>query len=259
MIPALRLTGVCRALGRHPVLTGVDLDVEPGTVHALVGLNGAGKTTLMRIALGMLHADRGDVSILGGRPDPGAPAADQLDWGQVGALIEAPACYGELTARENLWVAARLHGVPKAEAPRRIDAALADLAMQAWADRRARTLSLGTRQKVGLAAALLHDPDLLVLDEPANSLDPLAVVRLRDLLRRATDRGCGILLSSHHLDELARWADRISVLNRGRMIGALDPGGSDLERAFFDLVLDDDAAHTGEADTDAATHARTAS
>lgn len=246
MTAPLRLRGVCRALGGNPVLTGVDLDVEPGSVHALVGLNGAGKTTLMRIALGMLRPDRGDVAVLGDHPH-GSRAGGRPDWGRVGALIEIPVCYGELTARENLWVSARLHGYSGADADRRIGSAIADVGLTAWADRRGRTLSLGTRQKMGLAAALLPEPDLLVLDEPANALDPLAVVRLRELLRRATDRGCGVLLSSHHLDELARWADRISVLNRGRIIGGLDPSGSDLERAFFDLVLSDDAATAGTA------------
>lgn len=244
MSQALRLTRVARALGGHHVLAGVDLEVQAATIHALVGLNGAGKTTLMRIALGMLRPDRGSILVLG--HDIAGPSAGRLDWGRVGQLVETPQCYGELTARENLWVAARLHGIARQQVDRRVDDALHDLGLETWADRRGRTLSLGTRQKVGLAAALLHEPDLLILDEPANALDPLAVVRLRELLRKATDRGCGVLLSSHHLDELARWADRISVLNRGAIIGRLDPTAGDLERAFFDLVLADDAAHSGD-------------
>ncbi len=240
MRTALDLHGIDRSLDGRPVLEHVDLTVEAGTVHALVGLNGAGKTTLMRIALGMLRPDKGRASVLG--RDPWGPQPP--DWGRVGHLIEAPSGYAELTARENLWVAATLHGVPRRETGLRIDAALAAMALDPWADRRGRSLSAGTRQKVGLAAAMLHQPDLLVLDEPANTLDPLAVVRFRDLLRTATQRGCGVLLSSHHLDELTRWADQISVLNQGRIIGSLDPRAADLERAFFERVLADDAVRS---------------
>lgn len=229
-LAALNLT---KTLGHHPVLRQVTLEVQPGIIHALVGLNGAGKTTLMRVLLGMLRPDQGGVTLLG----HDLRHAPDTVWQRVGHQIEVPPCYLELTARQNLWAAAQLRGVPEGEIQGRIEHVVAALTMTAWIDRRARTLSLGTRQKIGLGAALLHDPDVLVLDEPGNSLDPLAVIRLRELLRGATRRGGAVLVSSHHLDEMARMADQISVLHRGQIIGTLDPGGSDLERQFFDLVL----------------------
>lgn len=119
--------------------------------------------------------------------------------------------------------------------------ALADLGLDQYAAKRTGTLSLGNRQRVGLAAALVHSPSVIVLDEPTNALDPRGVVVLRRLLRDACrDRGAAVLVSSHHLDEVARMADRISVLHRGRIIGILQPGTVDLERRFFDLVLEAD-------------------
>ncbi|MFH1331262.1 MAG: ATP-binding cassette domain-containing protein, partial [Actinomycetota bacterium] len=106
-----------------------------------------------------------------------------------------------------------------------------------WAHARARHLSLGNRQRLGLACGLVHRPRIIILDEPSNSLDPAGVVLIRDLLRdEARTRDSAVLVSSHHLDEVARIAHRISVLHRGRLVGTIDPGGIDLERRFFDLV-----------------------
>jgi ABC-2 type transport system ATP-binding protein len=118
--------------------------------------------------------------------------------------------------------------------------ALAELGLESLATRRARALSLGNRQRLGLAAVLLHGPRLIVLDEPTNALDPRGVILLRESLLRRAAEGSGVLVSSHHLDEVARIADRISVLNAGRLIGTLAPGRADLERAFFDAVYADD-------------------
>jgi ABC-2 type transport system ATP-binding protein len=217
---------------------GADLHVYPGEIHALVGLNGAGKSTMMRLLLGMLKPAAGSVTIAG-------RGLGQVDWSAVGHLVEYPLAYRELTCRENLALGARLHGVP----PRRIAtltaAVMTELDLTRYADRRSGKLSLGNRQRLGLASALQHNPRLIVLDEPTNSLDPSGVVLLREaLLRRAAD-GAGILVSSHHLDEVARVADRISVLNAGRVIGALDPDEPDLERSFFAQVLADDQADDG--------------
>jgi ABC-2 type transport system ATP-binding protein len=118
--------------------------------------------------------------------------------------------------------------------------ALSRSSLEPYASRRVRTLSLGNKQRVGLVAALQHDPSIIVLDEPTNSLDPAGVIRLREsLLRRAGD-GAAILVSSHHLDEVARIADRIVVMNAGRLIGELDPATPEIERAFFETVRADD-------------------
>ncbi|GLI26207.1 hypothetical protein ARHIZOSPH14_04490 [Agromyces rhizosphaerae] len=236
MSAAIEARAVHRAYRGGAGVHGVDLAVQPGEIHALVGLNGAGKTTLMRLLLGMLRPDRGEVRLFG-EPLPRAP---RDDWARVGHLVETPPTYPELTARANLEVAARLRAVPRSRVAGAVDAAIAELRLEPYADVAARRLSLGNRQRVGLAAALQHDPDAIVLDEPGNGLDPSGVLLLRSALRRRADSGAGILVSSHHLDEVARVADRISVMNAGRIIGRMQPGGRDPEREFFELVLADD-------------------
>jgi ABC-2 type transport system ATP-binding protein len=215
---------------------GVSLRVGTGEVHALCGLNGAGKTTLMRLMLGMLAPATGAVRI-GGRAlaDLGPD-----DWRRVGHVVGHPLAYPELDVRGNLTLAARLHGVPSADADGVVDAALDELDLRRYAERRIRVLSAGNLQRVGLAVALQHHPEVIVLDEPTSALDPSGVLLLRELLRRRAADGAAILVSSHHLDEVARIAARISVINRGRLVGELDPGTPDLERAFFARVLDDD-------------------
>lgn len=234
---AIKAERVSKTLGGLPVLDDVSLDVRPAEIHALVGLNGAGKTTLMRILLGMLKPDAGSAHLTG-LPVSGSEA--QL-WSRVGQMLETPFAYPELTARENVYCSARLHGMARDAAGHAAARAMTDLGLEQYAARRAATLSLGNRQRVGLAAALVHGPDVLVLDEPTNALDPRGVIILRRLLQEACrDRGAAILVSSHHLDEVARMADRISVLHRGRIIGTLQPGIVDLERRFFDLVLQSD-------------------
>lgn len=220
-------------------VAGLSLRVGAGEVVALVGLNGAGKTTLMRLALGMLRPRSGVVRLFG------APLAalPQRAWGRVGALIEGPAAYPELTVRENLRIASLLRGATPA--PR---AVLERFGLGGVADRRYRRLSLGTKQRVGLAVALQHDPRLIVLDEPTNALDPASVILLRDQLRHRAAGGAGILVSSHHLDEVARIADRVVLMNAGRLIGTLDTAGPDLERAFFERIrADDERRHAGAA------------
>ncbi len=231
----IRAERVSKALGGITVLDDVSLSVEPSEIHALVGLNGAGKTTLMRILLGMLKPDTG-TALLAGAP---VAAAGRQVWAGVGQMLETPFAYPELTVRENVYCSARLHGMGRSAAGAAAARAMTELGVDPFADRRAGTLSLGNRQRVGLAAALVHAPDVLVLDEPTNALDPRGVIVLRRLLQDACrERGTAILVSSHHLDEVSRMADRISVLHRGRIIGALQPGTVDLERRFFDLVLE---------------------
>ncbi|GMA91846.1 ABC transporter ATP-binding protein [Homoserinibacter gongjuensis] len=216
----------------------IDMRVDAGSLHALIGLNGAGKSTLMRLLLGMLAPQRGSVRIAGHDPRRAEAELGPL----VGHLIEYPLAYGELTARANLELGARLHGVPAAEVRTTVARVLDELDLERFSDVRARRLSLGNRQRLGLASALQHDPRVIVLDEPSNALDPAGVVLLREaLVRRARD-GAAVLVSSHHLDEVARIADVITVINGGRIIGSLEPRQSELEHAFFELVHADDRA-----------------
>lgn len=210
--------------------------MAPGEVHALIGLNGAGKTTLMRAMLGMLHLTSGSVHI-GGVP---LNNMAQKAWKDVGHLIERPFAYPELDVRTNLKLAAQLNLVEPACIPKTVDAAIAELGLSTYAEVPARKLSLGNKQRLGLAAALQHHPKLIILDEPTSALDPAGVIMLREVLLHRIDDGVGVLVSSHHLDEVARIANRISVINYGRYIGSLEPDAPDLERAFFDLVLADD-------------------
>jgi ABC-2 type transport system ATP-binding protein len=233
LIPALAAVGLTRTFGHEHVVDHLNLEVRPGQVHALVGLNGAGKTTLMRLLLGMLLPDAGSVRILGQT----IPAPDTTLWRDVGHLIEVPFNYPELTARENVYAAARLHGHSRDAARQATETIIDRLDFRHWAQRRTATLSLGNRQRVGLACALVHQPRLLVLDEPTNSLDPSGVVLVRDLIRElARELNTAALVSSHHLDQMARVAQQISVLHRGRIIGTLQPTGTDLELQFFELV-----------------------
>ena len=235
-MPRLDARGLVRRFSGGAGVHGIDLTIAPGEIHALVGLNGAGKTTLMRLLLGMLRPDSGTVHLDGVEIADAPPST----WARVGQLVEHPLAYPELVVRSNLLVAARLHGLSRTGATAVVDGAIAEFDLARYAGVRASRLSLGNRQRVGLAAALQHEPELIVLDEPTNGLDPSGVILLREaLLRRAAD-GAGVLVSSHHLDEVARVADRITVVNDGRVVGMLDPDGVDLERAFFAVVHADD-------------------
>jgi ABC-2 type transport system ATP-binding protein len=231
--PIIVTDGLTRSYGPDRAVDAVDLTVTRGEIHALVGLNGAGKTTLMKILLGMLRPDSGTARLFG---EPVGDAGPQV-WSQVGHLLETPFGYGELTPTENVIAAARLHGMDVSSARRHAAEMIGELTLDRWADRRSRVLSLGNRQRLALACALVHRPRVLILDEPTNGLDPMGVLELRRmLLTRSHDGGVGVLVSSHHLDEVARIADRITVMHRGQVIGDLDPGGVDLEHRFFDMV-----------------------
>jgi ABC-2 type transport system ATP-binding protein len=240
--PAARIEarGLVREFGGGAGIHGIDLTVEPGEVHAIVGLNGAGKTTLMRLLLGMLRPDHGEARVDGVDIQKAGPDA----WRGVGHLVDHPLAYAELAARANLHAAARLHGLGHREAAAAADAVIAEFDLARYADVRTSRLSLGNRQRVGLAAALLHRPHAIVLDEPTSALDPSGVILLRESLLRRARGGAGVLVSSHHLDEVARIADRITIINDGRAIGTLDPAGVDLERAFFAAVHADDRARS---------------
>jgi ABC-2 type transport system ATP-binding protein len=229
--PALTCRGLVKRYGHLTALDRLDLAVAPGEVLALVGFNGAGKTTLMRVALGMTRPDSGQVTILGADLVDAHP-----DWSRVGHLVDPGFGYPDLTVVENLDAAARLHGLAPRPARLATTEVIERLALDPWATRRAGTLSQGNRQRLGLAAAVLHRPALLVLDEPTNALDPSGVVLLRDLVAELAATGSAVLVSSHHLDEVARVADRVSVVHTGRVVGELDPAGLDLERAFFAIA-----------------------
>jgi ABC-2 type transport system ATP-binding protein len=204
---------------RYGDVTAVDalsLRVAEGQIYAFLGLNGAGKTTTIRLLLGMIKPTTGCAHVLGTRVRLGS----REPWASVGYLVETPRSYPELTVRENLEVARRLHpGTPGAAVTRIIER----LGLAAYADRRAGTLSHGNAQRLGLAKALLHEPRLLVLDEPANGLDPAGIVEIRALLLELTrEQGVTVFMSSHILAEVARLAGRIGIIHLGRLLQELD-------------------------------------
>jgi ABC-2 type transport system ATP-binding protein len=195
---------------------GVDLRVARGEIYAFLGRNGAGKSTTIRMLLGMIRPTAGYAELLGVRVRPDATDL----WGRVGHLVDVATAYPELTVRQNLDVARRLAGIEDRSA---VDRAIERLALDPYADRPARTLSLGNLQRLALARALLGRPELLVLDEPANGLDPAGVIEIRELLvALATEQGVTVFLSSHILAEVDRFATRIGIVHGGRLIEELD-------------------------------------
>ena len=207
----------------------LDLRVRPGRVYALLGPNGAGKSTALKLLLGLLEPDAGWVSMWGG-PWQRAVLA------RVGASIDGPALYPHLSAISNLEVHARLLDLPPAEVRRVLDV----VGLAGTGRQRVRTFSTGMRGRLALAVALLGDPELLVLDEPQNGLDPEGVVALRGLIRGFAASGRTVVVSSHLLHEVVQLADDVGVLAGGRLryqgeLGALAPDG-DLERAYFALT-----------------------
>jgi heme exporter protein A len=207
--PLVRVRGLAKRFGAIQALAGVDLELHGGRVLALLGPNGAGKSTLLRILAGLVRPSAGDVAFA---PEPAAPGARRLDPGFVG---HATLLYPELTARENLVFAARLHGVRGAAA--RADALLEQASLAEVADRRAGTFSRGLAQRLSIARALVHDPALLLLDEPFTGLDPLAAERLAERLRALRDDGRALLLVTHDPGWAAAVADEACVLVRGRI------------------------------------------
>jgi len=215
--PAVATSGLTK-LYRPDVLAvdGVSLSVQRGELYAFLGLNGAGKSTTIRMLLGMVRPTSGEAVVLG-HP---VRAEDADLWARVGHLVESATAYPELTVRENLEVARRLLRVRDVAT---VGRAIERLGLGPYRDRRAKTLSLGNLQRLALARATLHAPELLVLDEPANGLDPAGVVEVRELLQElVAEGGSTVFMSSHILAEVDRLATRVGIVHRGRLIEELD-------------------------------------
>jgi ABC-2 type transport system ATP-binding protein len=230
-VPAIQITGLRKSYGPFDAVQDVGFTVEPGRVVGLLGPNGAGKTTTLHVLLGLAAPTAGQALVHGRRyADLDDPART------VGALLDAGGLHPGRTGRDHLRVLALAAGLPA----HRVDDVLDLVGMTPAADRRVRTYSLGMRQRLGLAAALLGDPALLVLDEPANGLDPAGMRWLRELLRGFADDGGAVLLASHVLSEVTQVADDVVVLGQGRVItaGPLDELARDtsLEDVYLDLT-----------------------
>ena len=210
--------------GDVTAVEGLSLRVAEGEIYTFLGLNGAGKTTTIRMLLGMIKPSRGSATVLGKRIRLGS----REPWAGVGYLVETPHAYPELTVRENLEAARRLHpGTDKNVVSQIIER----LGLGDYAERRAGVLSLGNVQRLGLAKALLHHPRLILLDEPANGLDPAGIVEIRELLLELTrQEGLTVFMSSHILAEVARLANRIGIIHAGRLLREMDVAGLESER-----------------------------
>ncbi len=214
--PAIATRGLSKVYaGGVLAVDDLDLRVGAGEVYALLGLNGAGKSTTIRMLLGMIRPSAGEARLFGALVQPSAHAL----WGRVGHLVESATAYPELTVRENLDAARRLQRADASSVDRVVDR----LALGPYTARRAGTLSLGNLQRLALARSILHDPELLVLDEPANGLDPAGVIDVRELLRElARERGTTVFMSSHILAEVDLLATRVGIVHRGRLVEELD-------------------------------------
>src|ERR671930_993548 len=214
---AVETAGLTKRFGGRVAVDDADLRVPRGCAFGFLGPNGAGKTTLIRPLLGLTPATAGRMHLLG-RPVPADRAAALA---RVGAIVEDPRFHGHLSGRENLEIVAAARG---GDAFRRIDASLARVGLAARAGDRVETYSLGMRQRLGIARCLLADPQLLILDEPMNGLDPAGMEEIRDLIRRLVGEGRTVVLSSHLLDEVEKTCDAIAIVDRGRVVvqGSID-------------------------------------
>jgi ABC-2 type transport system ATP-binding protein len=213
---AIMATGLTKRFKDVTAVNNLSLNIHRGEIYGFLGLNGAGKTTTIRMLLGMIQPSAGSASLFGTKVQPG----EHSIWRRVGYLVETPHAYPDLTVRENLEIVRRLRKLNDAGTVEKI---MEELELTHYASRRARTLSLGNAQRLGLAKALIHHPDLLVLDEPANGLDPAGIVEIRNLLLELADkRGVTVFISSHILSEVARLARRIGVVHEGRLVKELD-------------------------------------
>jgi ABC-2 type transport system ATP-binding protein len=231
---ALSTHQLSKSYGSRQAVRNLDLEVRRGEVFGFLGPNGAGKTTTIRMALGLIRPSAGHVEVLG--RDVQAEGGRVLP--KVGALVEAPALYGYLSGRDNLKAfAGVLGGVPG----RRLDEVLELVGLAGRQRDRVRSYSLGMKQRLGVATALLNDPELLVLDEPANGLDPAGIVEMRDLLRRLAASGKTVFISSHVLAEVQQICDRVAIVNLGQLVRLAPVADLLAGRGEFVVRVDDPA------------------
>jgi len=225
--PALKTNALSKAYGKRLAVDRLDLEVDRGELFGFLGPNGAGKTTTIRMSLGLIAPTSGSVEILG--KEVRRHRTEILP--RVGALVESPALYGYLSGRDNLRAVGDLLG---GATEKRIDEVLEIVQLKGRDRDKVRTYSMGMKQRLGLALALLNDPDLLILDEPANGLDPAGIVEMRDLLRSLAAAGKTVFISSHVLSEVEQICTRVAIINHGRLVrvapvAELLKGGGDFE------------------------------
>jgi ABC-2 type transport system ATP-binding protein len=250
----IETTSLTKRFGDRVAVDSVDLHVPRGSAFGYLGPNGAGKTTLIRMLLGLTQSTSGSMQLLG-RPVPDERRAALA---RVGAIVEEPRFHGHLTGRENLAIIAAAR---EPEAHSRIDGALARAGLSQRADERVKRYSLGMRQRLGVARSLLADPELLILDEPTNGLDPAGIHEFRAMIRGFVDEGRTVLLSSHLLDEVEKICDEVAIVDRGRVVlqGSIAELAAGGEQTVLVATSDDEQALGLLADHRAVESAATAS
>lgn len=212
MDEVIKTDNLAKHYGEVRAVDGISLSVRKGEIYGFLGLNGSGKTTTIRMLLGMINPTAGSAFLCGKKVNAGSYGL----WDNVGYLVEIPYSYPELTVRENLEMIRRLRQIPDKKS---VEAVMEKLRLTSYRDRKAKYLSKGNAQRLGLAKALIHDPEILILDEPANGLDPVGIVEVREMFRDlALNHGVTIFISSHILGEISRLATRIGIIHQGRLV-----------------------------------------
>jgi ABC-2 type transport system ATP-binding protein len=229
MSEVLKTSNLTKRFGKVTAVDQLSITLDKGEMYGFLGLNGAGKTTTIRMLLGMITPTEGSVSLFGER----LSVRSNSLWSRVGYLVERPSAYPELTVRENLEIARRLHMMHDPDA---VDTVIEKMRLTEFSDRRAQALSTGNLQRLGLAKAIINEPELLILDEPSNGLDPAGIVEVREMLLGMVQERTTIFMSSHILSEVNRLATRIGIIHGGRLLEEID--AADLEkRARRTLVI----------------------
>lgn len=212
MAAAMKVTNVSKSFGRKKVVDNVSFEIYPGEVFGFLGPNGAGKTTMIKMIMGFLSMDEGSVEIDGFNKDKHYEQA----MSSIGGIVENPEMYKDMTGRENLRMYARLqNNVPKG----RIEEVLSIVGMKDRANDKVKKYSLGMKQRIGVAQAIMHKPRVLILDEPTNGLDPAGIRELRDILiKLAHEDNVAVMVSSHLLTEMQMMCDRVGIIDKGRLI-----------------------------------------
>lgn len=212
----IKTENLSKHYGQVKAVNNIFLKVNKGEIYGFLGMNGAGKTTTIRMLLGMVSPTTGSSYLFGKTVSPNR---DDI-WKKVGYIVETPYSYPDLTVKENLEIARRLHQI---EDKNEVDEIIDKLKLTPYSSRKVKNLSTGNAQRLGLARALLHRPELLLLDEPINGLDPAGIVEIRELLSNLSkNKGVTIFISSHILNEISKLANRIGIIHQGRLIQEVD-------------------------------------
>ncbi|MHC1723888.1 MAG: ABC transporter ATP-binding protein [Aminipila sp.] len=211
----LETFGLTKQYGTQLAVSDLNIHVKKGEVYGLLGRNGAGKTTAIRMVMGLMQPTRGDVILFGEK----MIVPTKQSFNRIGALIETPGFYENLTARDNLKIIADLRGTQSKDS---IDKALTLVNLQNEKNKKVKQFSLGMKQRLGIAMALMHEPEFIILDEPTNGLDPVGIQQIRLLIKKlSVEKGATVLISSHILSEIEQMADTIGIIDQGRLIEEL--------------------------------------